>query len=191
MVPERKIHRALDEPSRQPGGHVGDKLKDQNVQMSPLALGSNTDTSITSSQRAAKVRADGILKKAGGDHKLANLKEGPPIPTNSSSADDLLKGRHFRYNFRLSPESVYNNSPGEIQIPHYTSMLDWEITGGPNMPTIYARVPTLSEIRILQRRLWRLENWVLQREDYCRVCDQTFAYGAPDVSDTPAFMVVI
>lgn len=98
--------------------------------------------------------------------------------------------KHSRHNSGLSPESVYQSAPGEIQHPHYPSTLDWEITGGPYMPMVYARVPTLSEIRILQRRVWRLENYILQREDYCRVCDQTFAYGASDVCDTSALILI-
>lgn len=136
------------------------------------------------------MRADGILKKTREDEKSGHIREGHQIPTNPTSADELSKDRHFRYNSGLSPESVYKKTSSRgIQLPRYISTLDWEITGGPDMPTVYARVPTLSEIRILQRRVWRLENWVLQREDYCRVCDQTFAYGAPDVRDTLAFIV--
>lgn len=159
--------------------------------MNVLALDSDTDTSTTSRQRVAQVRADGKLKKVGKHEKSAHTREGHQILTNPTSTDELSKDGHFRYRSGLSPESVYKTSSGGIQLPRYTSTLDWEITGGPDMPTVYARVPTLSEIRMLQRRVWRLENWVLQREDYCRVCDKTFTYGASDVRDTPVIVVAI
>ena len=190
MELERVIHPELGEPSQQTGGHDGDKPNLQNVQMNLLALDSDTDTSTTNRRRAAQVRADGNLKKAGEDEKTGHIREGRQILTNPTSADELLKDGHFRSNSGLSPDSVYKKTSSRgIQLPRYMSTLDYEITGGPDMPTVYAQVPTLSEIRILQRRVWRLENWVLQREDYCRVCDETFAYGAPDVRDTLAFIV--
>ena len=193
-MPGRNIHRKLGEQSQQlggGGGGGGHKLNEQNVQTNPLVPDSDTDTSNKNQQRASYERVDRFLKKTEEEEKLHNEKKGRQVPTDPSSTDDLSKDRHIRYNSGLSPESVYKNSNGEIQLPHYTSTLDWEITSGPDMPTIYARVPTLSEIRILQRRVWRLENWVLQREDYCRVCDQTFVYGASDVCDTLAFKVAI
>lgn len=76
---------------------------------------------------------------------------------------------------RLEPESVYKNLNGEIQLPQF------EITGGPDMPTVYARVPTLSEIQVLQERLRHLENQILLREDSCRVCDKVFRRGSSNV----------
>lgn len=189
MAPKGKVHWELDEKSHHLGFRGGDKIRAQSAD--PSAIDSDTDTSTMNQQRAAHQRAGGILKKAREEEKLKNTRKDRPVLKNLSFTDHPSKHRHFRYNSGLSPESVYKNFPGEIQLPRYTSTLDWEITGGPDMPTTYARIPTLSEIQNLQKRVWHLENRILQREDYCRICDQTFAYGTPDVCDTSTLIVAV
>ena len=194
-MPEGKSHGQLDEQFRHLGGRVGDNLNSQNVQVDPLALDSDSDsdsdTSTTDQQRAAREREDEILKKAREEENLGNINKKREASTNPSSADDLSKDEHFQRNSGLSPKSVYSNSTTEIQLPYYKSMLDWKITGGPDMPTVYARVPTLSEMQTLRKRAWHLENQILQREVCCRVCDQTFVYGGSDVCNTSALMLRI
>lgn len=49
------------------------------------------------------------------------------------------------------------------------------------MPSLYARVLTLSEIERLQTSHRRAENELLQREGNCRICDATFRPGHSDV----------
>ncbi|KZF26073.1 hypothetical protein L228DRAFT_4400 [Xylona heveae TC161] len=66
-----------------------------------------------------------------------------------------------------------------MSIPKYASSMERTITGGPRLPTLYARLPTASEIVQLERRLVRAENELLQREESCRVCDKTTPHGAP------------
>lgn len=159
--------------------------------MEPLSLDSDTDISTMNKQRAARERADAILKNAREEEQIESMRRERQVPPNSSSAGGLSQNQHFRHNSRLDPESVYKSPTGEIQLPRYESTLDWEINGGPDMPTVYARVPTLSEIQMLQRRVWHLENQILQREDYCRVCDEAFVHGTSDVCDTSALVLTI
>ena len=56
-----------------------------------------------------------------------------------------------------------------------------EIQGGPDVPTIFPRVTTQSEIRDLQERLMMRENELLGAEESCRVCGETFEYGSFEV----------
>lgn len=70
---------------------------------------------------------------------------------------------------RTQLESVYNNPSGRIGIPKYGLSLEPAIHGGPDFPTIYARVLTLAEIEDLQKQLQLRENELLQRK-VPRVC---------------------
>jgi len=79
------------------------------------------------------------------------------------------------------PQSVYKTSLGTLQLPRYGPSLEPEIRGGHGIPSINPKILTLSEIEDLQRRLRLRENELLQREEYCRVCDETFRHGSSEV----------
>ena len=79
----------------------------------------------------------------------------------------------------LRVESVYNNPSGRIEIPKHGSSLEPTINGGPDFPTIYARVLTLAEIEGLQKQLHLRKNELSQRE-VSRVCYMTF-YSCPPI----------
>lgn len=170
------------------GGRNDENLDTHNLQIDPLALAPNTDTDIINKQKAALERANRIMKQAREEEQLERMKREGQNPPNSSCGGGLTQNKlsniEVGHSSRLQPISVYKKHDGEMQLPRYESTLDWEVTGGPDMPTVYARVPTLSEIQSLQRRAWHLENQILQREDSCRVCDKGFVYGSSDVCHT-------
>jgi hypothetical protein len=137
-------------------------------------------------QNAALKSANRNLKEAREQEQKERMeREHQFLPISSSSGGGLLPKKlsdnEVRQRSRLEPESVYNNHSGEILLPRYGSSLDQEITGGPDMPTVFARVPTLSEIRALENRTRHLEKQILQREEICHVCDLAFVHGTSDV----------
>jgi hypothetical protein len=136
------------------------------------------DEGTQNEQDAALERANRILKAAKKQEQVNKMKRKQKVPPNQSTGAGLLPKS------RLEPESVYKIANGKIPLSRYKSPLDWELFGGPDMPTVYARVPTLAEIRKLQTRVWHLENQILQREELCRVCDKAFIPGSSEVCDT-------
>lgn len=141
-------------------------------------------------QKAALKSADRILKEITEREQQGRREREHQFLPISSPAGGLLPKKVSdnggRQRSSLEPESVYNNHTGEILLPRYGSSLEQEITGGPDMPTVYARVLTLSEIRDLEKRTRHLEKQVLQREEICHVCDLAFVHGSSDVSSTSA-----
>lgn len=95
-----------------------------------------------------------------------------------SLMEPKLRALEERQASRLRAESVYNNPGGRIGIPKYGPSLEPAIDGGPDFPTIYARVLTLAEIEDLQKQLQLRENELLQRE-VPRVCYMTFYLCPP------------
>ncbi|MCJ1467977.1 hypothetical protein MMC07_006603 [Pseudocyphellaria aurata] len=81
-----------------------------------------------------------------------------------SIVEPRLRALKERQASRLHAESVYNNPGGKIGIPKYGPSLEPAIRGGPDFPTIYARVLTLAEIEDLQKQLRLCENELLQRD---------------------------
>lgn len=101
-----------------------------------------------------------------------------------SIVEPRLRALKERQASRLHAESVYNNPGGRIGIPKYGPSLEPAIQGGPDFPTIYARVLTLAEIEDLQKQLRLCENELLQRDipkvpTVLRVCDTTLHLGSP------------
>lgn len=81
-----------------------------------------------------------------------------------SLIEPQLKALKDQQASRMRPESVYNNPGGRIGIPKYGPSLEPAIHGGPDFPTIYARVLTLAETEDLQKQLKLRENLLLRRE---------------------------
>lgn len=79
------------------------------------------------------------------------------------------------------PKSVYKTRSGSIYSPRHEPSLKPEIRGRHGIPLFNPRILTLSEIEELQRQLRLRENELLQREEYCRVCDKTFRHGSSEV----------
>lgn len=172
-------------------GRNDDNTDTHKLQKDSPGLASNTDMNVINKQKDALEKANRTMKQAREEEQSERMKREGQNPPNSSCGSGLtqnkISGRGVGHSSRLEPISVYKKHDGEMQLPRYESTLDWEVTGGPDMPTVYARVPTLSEIQLLQRRAWHLENQILQREHLCRVCDKAFAYGSSDVWHTFCF----
>jgi hypothetical protein len=87
----------------------------------------------------------------------------------------------------LQPERVYRDS-SIIGIPKYGAPVEEVILGGNFMPKTYARILTAVEVEELRARVLRLENEILLREEFCRVCDSVFVYGTDEVTALPTFI---
>lgn len=133
-------------------------------------------TDKTKQQRAVKERERQKMGQAKSQSQKSLVQEAGSQSDKAvvqSSVDPQLRALKERLASRLQPESVYNNPGGRIGIPKYGPSLEPAIHGGPDFPSIYARVLTLAEIEDLQRQLQLRENEFLQREAP-RVCDMTF-----------------
>ena len=78
---------------------------------------------------------------------------------------------------RREPETVYGGLDDDIALPRWGPSREHQIRGGSDLPSLITRVPTVSEIEQDQRYRNVLENELLQREEFCRVCRQTFRHG--------------
>ena len=143
-----------------------------------MALASEREVNPVNQQRAPGERANRILEQLGGTDQIERTRGERQVPPNSSATGDSSQNEIYdtglRHNPRLEPVSVYKSLCEETKLLRHESNLDWEITGGSDMPTVYARVPTLSEVQALQRRTWHLENEILLREKSCRICNKAF-----------------
>lgn len=99
-------------------------------------------------------------------------------PQNSVPA--LLKDLQTRKTPRSQAESVL--------VLQYGSSLEPEISGGPDTPSLYPSVLTISETNILRQRVRHLENEILQRERTCQVCGIAFQHDSSHVC-TPFLLV--
>ncbi len=110
--------------------------------------------------------------------------ESSEAPVHKAQRERLVQQSQYTESGQRSgivPESAYKNSPRAVQFPRYTPRLEPRIRGGSGFPPLYPRVLTISETEDLQRRLRLQENELLQREEYCRVCDKTFRHGSSEV----------
>lgn len=78
---------------------------------------------------------------------------------------------------RHEPETVYGGLDEDITLPRWGPSREHQIRGGSDLPSLITRVPTVSEIERDQRYINLLENELLQREEFCRVCRQTFRHA--------------
>ena len=137
------------------------------------------DEDISRQQREAELRQRRLMEE--------KRTQAPGVaPQNSVPA--LLKDLQARKTPRLQAESVYGNPGEKIVVLQYGSSLEPEISGGPDTPSLYARVLTISETNTLQQRVRHLENEILQRERTCRVCGIAFQHDSSHVC-TPFLLV--
>lgn len=121
----------------------------------------------------------------GGQARAEQLSD-DSLPSYSDSISEPSNNRDARQNGRIQPESVYENVDGKLKLPQHGPSLEPAILGGRDFPTVYPRMLTNYEIRVLQNKAIRLENELLHGEKACRMCDVTFPYGYTDVC-TPLF----
>lgn len=96
----------------------------------------------------------------------------PPVTQDSASDSQTLLDGFPRHG---------SSRNFQDRLPRYGPRGVHEIRGGRDLPTIHARVPTLSEAANLIRRLRRAEDELLRREEFCRICNHTFRYGGAEV----------
>ncbi|KAI9815952.1 MAG: hypothetical protein M1827_001944 [Pycnora praestabilis] len=77
-------------------------------------------------------------------------------------------------------QRVFDEIPG---IPKYSPSSGRGIDGGPDFPATWARVLTASQIQDLKLALSQAENELMKKEEYCRVCRETFAYGSSEITE--------
>lgn len=91
--------------------------------------------------------------------------------------EEIQRNLDKKKDSRLTPESIYGIKPGEINIPKFGPPAEQILLSGLDLPTNYPRIPTLSEYNAVQKSLQTVENELLQREEYCRVCNAKFQHG--------------
>ena len=72
---------------------------------------------------------------------------------------------------------MYGGLDDDIVLPRWGPSREDQVRGGSDLPSLITRVPTVSEIEKDQRYRNLIENELLQREEFCRVCRQTFRHG--------------
>ena len=78
---------------------------------------------------------------------------------------------------RHQSETVYGGLDDDIKLPRWGPSREHQIRAGDDLPSLITRVPTVSEIELDQRYRNLIENELLQREEFCRVCKMTFRHG--------------
>ena len=99
--------------------------------------------------------------------------------------EQIVQDLRAKSEARREPETVYGGLDDDIALPRWGPSREHQIRGGSDFPSLITRVPTVSEIERDQRYRNLIENELLHRETFCRVCRQTFRHGDTTAVGTP------
>lgn len=159
------------------------EIEDERIYMYPL--GTDVQTKHQGEQKElpheSNIDKDTLRKRKAAELKQRRLMELEHLKPTGLVAipgfvSDPLNDLHAREGPRLGGESVYGNPGDKIKLPQHGPSVESEILGGPDTPSLYARVFTISEINALLDSVRSMENEILQREKTCRVCSITFPH---------------
>ncbi|KAI9834402.1 MAG: hypothetical protein M1819_003013 [Sarea resinae] len=139
-----------------------------------------TNRSLRSStlrSQSALTSGDGSISTPGNQNESVHLRTTRGVAAENKTAEEKVRKQLEEY-YR----SRNSDKKKRIGVPTYRENIGEEVGGGPDMPSIFPRVTTIAELDKLQNRAKLLENEILRRESFCRLCYKVFPYDKDDVA---------